>query len=400
MDKRIDDEKSRDVAKARSFLLRVSVFMAPVALLFLIGEMLLWNLGENQPVAHVAAKQLQSTKPTLYSRNLMSQQFGIYKLAGIQLRSPEILVVGSSRVMQFRDFMFTPLERSFYNAGGIIQGIYDIESLAALIAEGKIAAPRLLVIGIDPWWLRSDDSQQAAGIFDSDDAYNFAGHVKALRSLVRRSLSGELAEALRRKRQSRFGDNKLGLAAIHSDSGFRNDGSRQYAREIVASFAEIEFIDREDPPVIDRIRGRIYQFAIPTVIDDARVSILLAAIGRLVASGVEVWAVMPPFAEESLAAIRGDAELNQFWNDYETLFPMLSQQGANTISMDQLGVHRMADEYMIDGFHPGEVYCAHFVLAMIEQAADDSLLKRIDARKLRQRIESAELPLAFGAVTD
>ena len=82
------------------------------------------------------------TTSSLYGRLLFSQQFDVYKYAMIKRTRPKIVMHGTSRVMQIRDFMFHPLEKWFYNAGGMIQSPHDVATYAAGYAAAMCPSPR------------------------------------------------------------------------------------------------------------------------------------------------------------------------------------------------------------------------------------------------------------------
>ena len=141
-------EKS-ELSQALILLRRFTVFIAPLVVLTLIGEWLMWRGQENWPVSQVIDAQEASSAPLLYSRTLLSQQFGPYKLQTVRARKPSVLVIGSSRVMQFRPAMFDTVDASFYNAGGMIQCAEDLRKLASQLRNGDIATPdSIIVIGL------------------------------------------------------------------------------------------------------------------------------------------------------------------------------------------------------------------------------------------------------------
>ncbi len=50
---------------------------------------------------------------------------------------------------------------------------------------------------------------------------------------------------------------------------------------------------------------------------------------------------------------------------------------------------------MFDGWHPSEVYIAHLVKSLIENAPNSSYLKNVKLEDLITNIKSAAIPLAF-----
>ena len=56
-------------------------------------------------------------------------------------------------MMQFRDIVFHPDGKDFYNAGGMVQSVSDLEAFATRLGKGEFPRLRLLIVGIDFWWL-------------------------------------------------------------------------------------------------------------------------------------------------------------------------------------------------------------------------------------------------------
>src|SRR5262245_51333619 len=128
----------QDQKVAAHFLARAVLFALPLAGLLLLGEIILWRTGENWPLVRVLAEQAKGPE-TVFSRCLFSQQFNLYKLEALRRRRPAVVALGSSRVMEFRQFMFAPV--TFYNAGGLFQNATDVVAYVNLIAAGALPLP-------------------------------------------------------------------------------------------------------------------------------------------------------------------------------------------------------------------------------------------------------------------
>ncbi len=392
------DPSDTPFSRALSFMGRAMRFMAPVAVLFLLLDLPLWKNGDAWPVFHAMRVQQETPGEALYGRGWFSQQFNVYKLAGIRHRKPKILVIGSSRVMQFRDFMFPNLEEGFYNGGGLIQNASDLAAFADLLAAGEIPAPEGLIVGIDPWWIKTiaDTSTWLPG---ADEATSFGGHVLALRRIIDDGFTGEgfLADWTARDRSPFFNYPAIGRMARLHGGGFRKDGSRQYDPRMLIDFAENpRYEDRESPPVLLRVRRLNRQFAPPVRPDPGRAEGIVAVLSAIRGRGIAVHALLPPFSDETLSAIRETPALSEWWRYYAETFPrMLSESGIPVVSISSPSDIGLSDLYMIDGFHPGEVFAAHIAGAMAENGPPAGPLGRVDAAELSRRIAGAQLQLAF-----
>ncbi|GAA4451792.1 hypothetical protein [Novipirellula rosea] len=393
-------EQQQDQHAAWKLIRRLLWFLSPIVILVLIPELALWKTGETWPANHAAYKQQTATEETLYSREFLSQQFGVYKFAAIQLRKPKIIALGSSRVMQFRDFMFSPLEDSFYNAGGMTQSVTELNEYVDLLENQQLPRPEIAIIGIDPWWIKSEYQRDKSWLAQQDESYHFAAHINALRTLVRRNRIPELTKAITHSNRSPyFGYRAIGTAPIKFGSGFRKDGSWQYTPQILLEIVEThQFIDREDPPIIERIRFHHGNFSTPATVDPEKTSRLLSLLERLQTLGIEVMVLLPPYSSDCIDALSTDANLKSWWDFYQTHFvDSLRSHGIHVNPAASPKDFGLDDTYMIDGYHPGEVFMGHIVLELLRLAPSESILQKVDRQALQTKIDSAFSPLGFAS---
>src|SRR3954469_10420896 len=122
--------------QAFRFAVRVTVFLAPLIAGAAVFEMAMYRTRDSWPIAKVIAAQENLQGESIWGRANFSQQYNLSKSAMIRRRNPRILVLGSSRVMEFRSFMFHPYEASFYNAGGLIQTVNDLAEYTRQVTDG------------------------------------------------------------------------------------------------------------------------------------------------------------------------------------------------------------------------------------------------------------------------
>ena len=80
------------------------------------------------------------------------QSHDAYKLARVRYTKPDLMILGSSRMTQFRDVM-APGAR-FYNAGQVSDAFSTtFRFLTNLYQYHK---PKVVILGIDPWWFDPD----------------------------------------------------------------------------------------------------------------------------------------------------------------------------------------------------------------------------------------------------
>ncbi len=378
------------------FLRRILTFLFPFLIISIILEFGLWKTGDLWAPQYALHQQQASANESIYGPRFFSDQFNIYKLSGIRYRHPSILVIGSSRVMQIRDIMFHPLETEFYNGGGLLRNAFDLEAFAAMLMRGELPLPKVLIIGIDPWWLRTNYGE-TTWLHDSDERFSFAGHIEAFRQIVKKGAFQKVFAATSSLKSPVFGHETIGTFARIDGTGFRKDGSSLYPPKVLLEFMETPiYVDRESPSIIDRIQMARREFSLPAVIDEKRVNLIVKALSLIQKKGVEVHAFMPPFSTEAFEALETSPPLNQWWDYYKNEFPkLLEKNNIMLVPVSHPVQFDLNDTYMFDGWHPSEVYIGDLMKRMIEQAPDSSYLKNVNIENLTALIEKASIPLTF-----
>lgn len=378
------------------FLRRTLTFLLPFILIGLALEFALWKTGDLWSPHYALNQQQQSTNESIYGPRFFSDQFNIYKLSGIRSRHPAILAIGSSRVMQIRDIMFHPKENDFYNGGGLLKNAFDLEAFAAMLIRKELPLPKVLIVGIDPWWLRTNYGN-TTWLNDSDERFSFAGHIEAFRQILKNGAFKKVIAANSASKSPHFGYEAIGTFARIDGTGFRKDGSSLYPPKVFLEFLESpKYVDRESPTIIDRIQMARREFALPAIIDEKRVNLIMDALTLIQRKGVEVVAFMPPFSTESFEALEASQSLRPWWNYYKNEFPkLLENHNIAVVQVSHPVQFNLNDTYMFDGWHPSEVYIAHLIRSMIEMAPSSGYLKNAKIENLSALIKGASIPLAF-----
>ena len=106
-----------------------------------------WWLYESGDVAVERAVEAQAEGEFALFGSGVSQDFVDYKLRLYAAVKPDITVVGSSRVMQFRAAYF---RKPFLNMGGVAGNLAVLRS--TLDAMLRIHKPQAVILGLDFWW--------------------------------------------------------------------------------------------------------------------------------------------------------------------------------------------------------------------------------------------------------
>jgi hypothetical protein len=347
----------------RRFLLHLLSFCLLPGLLLLASEAVLRQSGEVWSLEQVFAYQ-QSHPASLYLR-ATDQLFYAYKYRGVLEKQPSVLVAGSSRTMKFRAEMFGDRADSFYNAGGMVNSIRDAHDFCVSLPSSR--TPRVLVLGVDLWWF----NDQVTPVYSfaaeaAKDTGGFDEHVIALRWLLRhpRAFGGEAVSLIRRDDHQ-----AVGIGARETGGGFRPDGSFKSHWPTPRSEDEWRFVDRETPPVIDRVKTASENFLPARGVSPGRVALLDAVLARLGQRHVLVIGYLPPFSSDVVKHLRSDPRHSRLWSDFRRTIPAVFRaHGFPIVDASEPLSLGMDDRAMSDGMHAEETFHVGVLKALLDDA--------------------------------
>jgi len=130
------------------YLRFILIVLLPILLLLPAGItnwVFLHNVGELTPIEEIV--EIQQRDGGLYGTALHPNVYS-YKLELYAARRPEIVAIGSSRVLQFRQHLFS---RPFVNLGRTVN--YPAEAVKLVDDMLAVSTPELVIFGIDHYWL-------------------------------------------------------------------------------------------------------------------------------------------------------------------------------------------------------------------------------------------------------
>jgi hypothetical protein len=282
-------------------------------------------------------------------------------LISTEMRRPDVLVLGSSRVMQFRESM-VGASGTFFNAGGAAASVAD--ALEFLRRLDPVARPRVMIFGIDQVWLTSfsEFDRRKMEVVDGDSSADLRPAVRVSHRVVNDLISGKisLTRVLRRS-DPLDGHPALGMSAIMLGSGFRSDGSYQYGP-----------YRTQWPPVAKRLEegfARIQQNVVPMVRADSISPAVLDQLRELLALAREdhitVIGFCPPFAPTTLGAMRGNGGFTYLSKIPSTLGDLFGGFGYTFMDWTDPSPLGVVDDDMVDYFHPSERVVARIYQQLI-----------------------------------
>jgi hypothetical protein len=343
----------------KRFLAHLARFGAlPVAVL-LAGEFVLIGSGEAWPVERVLAFQ-RAHAPSLFLRAL-DQAFYAFKYQGIVDRQPAVLVLGSSRTMKFRAGMFGNSGPRFFNAGGMVNSLSDLRAFC--FARPPSPVPATLILGIDLWWLNAQVQPvyQFEREIERDRTWTFDQHIVGLRWLIVRPsvLARELGSLATRRQPD-----AIGLGAREGRGGFRPDGS--FATAVPVPQPGDPFVDREDPPIIERVRTATANFVPTDHLSPERLAMLASVLDEYQRQHRLVIGYLPPFSTAVAQQLASDPRQAVFYGEFRQVVPALFAAHAfPVVDASDTRALGMDDRGMSDGFHGEETLHARVVRLML-----------------------------------
>lgn len=211
-----------------------------------------------------------------------------YKLRNLVKRNPDIAIIGTSRVMEFRSEFFEG--QSIYNAGGIVSQIGHLRPLLEhLIIED--AVPDTIIVGLDQYFFNvSWDSVRAS------DANNYTYRLRNLPVIVipnrLRMVEVIFTQPKLLMNISLLSSNNIGLQGKYYNQGFRHDGSYYYGKYYEHGINnDYDFVNTLNRIEYGKSRFEYGVNFNPKSLDELNLFLLLAE-----QNGINVVGFMPPFA--------------------------------------------------------------------------------------------------------
>ena len=302
-----------------------------------------------------------------------------YKLALLAEARPKVLVIGSSRVMQFRARYF---DSRFINLGGTTNSAYELEPAVIEILNRQ--RPEVAILGVDFWWFNK--RVESATTFPHQAVSGDELDWNKLFEPYRLMRSGRMKLAHLKDVFSNSSD-MLGLQARVFGDGFGADGSYYYTSILSGRKPNL---DKNFSLMIERIRNDDSVFKKFGGFDDVAFNAFVAGVRRLKLSEVKVITFLPPISPQTLEALRGrDNDLRYL----SALSDELSAISHHQFNLTDAGTLASSNCEFVDGIHGGEVTYARIAGYLARHTAN-LIAADVDAiaQSIRLRSGYASVP--------
>lgn len=342
----------------RHWLRRFAVVMA---LLVAIGGGLLlpysfWWVYADGDVAVERAVAAQAGGRFAIFGSGVSQDFVDYKLRLYEAVKPEIVVVGSSRVMQFRG---TAFRRPFVNVGGTAGNLSVLRS--TIDAMLKIHRPQAVIIGLDFWWF-SENWQKDPFVPEPPTSGSYVYDLETLKAPWKWLLEGKIGwKEFFAPLTGGFREDRFGIMAQKSDDGFASDGSWHYTADVTGQQRPFDY---QFGDTLKQVRYGIKAFAPAPRLSEAHLDAFAEIYCRLKSRGIQTFVFIAPLSATVLDAMR---ERQAAYPHLFSLYTALMERGIDVMDFTDPRKFGSSDCEFVDGFHGGEVTYARILRDLVDR---------------------------------
>jgi hypothetical protein len=294
----------------KSFTLRLVIFTLPMVTVLGMLWGALFVSGDLRSPLRLIATHLQQPKLLYAIPDLAVLD---YKSVALPLVAPDVVAMGSSRVLQLRQAMFT--NATFYNLG-IANGNMFYANYYVDQMNERGDYPAVILLGVDLDWFHRIDfggahykSGQRIGTWKH--TLTFADLLNQTRLLTANLLEGKVTyDDLLSRDASRFGDDylRIGTQTLLRGDGFRSDGSYYYYTVTRSADFSEPLYDLEDVRSGNDSRFNPATQADPRALEQlAQLVAMLKALPQ-----VTVIAFSPPYAPQLYDQMEASGEYTYF----------------------------------------------------------------------------------------
>lgn len=340
----------------KKLIIRVSIFLLPFLLIIIPPHFFLLKYSELPiDINELLEKTLEDDKHLLGFR-YNEELYSYLKFQTFLNKDPEVIALGSSRVLPFREEMFVS---SFYNCGYTVSKTADLIEFIESVPDS--ANLRCIILGIDHWMFNSrwDDAKT-----ESSKMNDFLTS-KSKKSLSLVTYLNVWEDYLIRDDKQKYsgGLSRFGINAVFENTGFRSDGSMFYGKQIqkleVGDTTAVDFNFQE---TLRRIQLGIDRFEHGKEVNQLAVDQLIDFLTLCRERKIHIVAITLPFAERILETMRSSENYKYMELLFAELNPLFGSYDFEMYDYTSLKKLNSSDNDFIDGFHASEKAYLHLLV--------------------------------------
>jgi hypothetical protein len=324
-----------------------------ISILFISKELI--------PANHIIDNLLSSNKAYLFGL-AYSYQDPYYKKQLVIRSKPNVLVLGTSRVMQFKKCFFKD-NAKFANAGG---GVATIQQFIPFFENiSSIDKPDIIIIGLDQYFFNVN--------WNNNNKFDSLGYSKSLNNppTVISIILDSYTKIFKDVRENKIQFSKLfefersqriGISAIMKSDGFLNDGSYRYGSKITS---QEKWTDYQFKDTFYRIENGNNRFEYGNDVSEAVLKELDKILSYCKQKQIYVIGFLPPFAPSVINKMKAKgSKYDYIWQINSRLTPMFERYSYGFFDFTDMTNFGSKDSEFIDGFHGSDITYAKLFVAM------------------------------------
>ena len=360
----------------RRFGARLAKFLLLVAIVIGFSVLSLYQVGELRLYSYYIRPLQQGQLFGLaYSYYDKSYKFHMTD----EVCRPQVLALGSSRIMQVKRSVVSP-DYTFYNAGGAIQSVRELSLFMSKLHD----SPKLILVNLDQWWFNrayiDEDQPFSPSVYD-EPSFEFSKLGQFVCDFYTDLVKGKI------NLKKAFSSDHIGLNAICNENGFAADGSRYQGDMIVAPELQEDYNFKD---VLSRINDGDQRFQYGDHADSTQIAVVDDFLSQCVARKIKVVAFLPPFAPFVYKRMQETGKYGYMSKLYDMLLPVFEKYEGCSLydftDVTDMGVHNYDFD---DGFHGSEIIYNGIIRQMVRQ--DSTLTPFFVSEQEMDRLDSVYL---------
>ncbi len=364
--------------KYKQFIGLFGLFSLFLWTLALINFIFIYRAHEYGKIKDLVQDQLQ--KNAIYGPAADANMY-LYKMELARKKWPEIIALGSSRIMTMRQECFN---RSFLNCG--LGMLYLNQAKFFLEELFQFHIPRIIILGVDFWWF-NDNSPQPDSFpgdrLDADSnlcykiqlpAYWLWEHKISIRKYLDILLNGNDKNDI-----SHY--HNMGMMALMTSDGFRSDGSHVQSASI---FGFKKMYDPQFKSTLSLLSKPNVSLVYARSLSEKRRQEFLDIVRLCQRHQVTLVVYIPPVASRVCQRM---AEMKQEYGFIDELREFIATLPLETYDFHDPRAAGINDCEFIDGLHVGEVGYQKLLLAISRQNPASVLNKCLNIKLMRDKID-------------
>ncbi len=364
--------------KYKKFIVMCGVFSVFLWIAALINFIFIYRAAEYGKIKDLVQEQLK--KNAIYGPAAYGNIYR-YKLELARQKRPEIIALGSSRIMTIRQECFN---RPFLNCG--VGMLYLNQAKLFLEDLFHFYTPKIIILGVDFWWFNDNFPQPGSFPGDQVDAdTNFCYKIQlpvywCLQNKV--SIGKYLDILINGNNKNNISHyNNMGISAIMTSDGYRPDGSYVQSAYI---FGFKEDYDSQFNYTLKLLNEPDARFVYGRGLSEQRRQEFQEIIKLCQRNRVTLVLYIPPVAHRVYQKM---AAMKEKYGFIDELREFIASLPVEAYDFHDAGAAGISDCEFIDGFHVGEVGYQKLLLAISRQNPESALNKCLNIRLMQDKID-------------